>query len=180
VTVKLADDAEARPPTPSGVRRVFRKESPWSHLFGTAYETIRSQRALLFGLIALAVFVLFLVGYAVGGGFSSDQAAPAATGDYFITVEQASDLRQQAIDLQEARSQLSIVEGEAAYLRNQNDALSGDLETLQSSLNAAQVEMSIIVGIYEECMARLYPAECVAAARPRAESFLGELFATRP
>lgn len=180
VAVNLAEQPDSKTPAQSGVRRVFRKESPWSHLFGTAIEQIRSQKAVLVGLLAVSVFLLVLIGFAIGGGFSNDEAASTTAGDYFITVEQADQLRQQATELQETKSQLAIVEGEAAYLRSEAAALSGDIESLQQSFNGVQVEMSIIVGIYEECMARLYPAECVAAARPRAEEFLAELFASTP
>lgn len=37
----------------------------------------------------------------------------------FISAEQADLLRQQSIDLQEARSSLAIAEGETAFLRSQ-------------------------------------------------------------
>jgi hypothetical protein len=180
MAMNLADEPDPAP-SPQSVRSVFRKETSWSHRIGTVYEQVTSQKALLAGLAALAVLLLLIIGFALGGGFTtSPEAATAATGDYFITVEQADELRAQATELQEAKSQLAIVEGEAAYLVSQTESLTGDLEALQSSFNATQVEMSIIVGIFEECMARLYPAECVAAARPRAEAFLAELFAATP
>ena len=179
--MNLAEESEPRPDPRTDVHRVFRRESPWTHLFGSAYEQIRSQKAFLIGGAALVVLLLLIIGYGLGGGFTADAAsATAQSGELFITAEQADQLRSQATELQETKSRLAIVEGEAAYLRSENDSLTDDLEGLQSSFNSAQVEMSIIVGIYEECMARLYPAECVAAARPRAEAFLEELFAATP
>lgn len=175
----LVEEKESR-----SVQTVFRKKSQLSRYLALLVFRVRTQRNLQIVAISVVALIVLVVGYAIGGGFSSSsEAAPAeptATGDYFITSEQAGLLREQSIDLQEAQSQLAITEGEAAFLRSQNLSLSDDVETLQRSFNRIQVEMGIIIGVYEECMDRLYPAECVAAARPKADAFLAELYAETP
>lgn len=178
----LVEEKEAQS---ASVQSVFRRKSQLSRYFALIAFRIRTQRNLQIVLVVVVALLVLVFGYAVGGGFGSSsdsaaQAEPTPAGDYFITAEQAAVLRQQTVDLQEARSQLTITEGEAAYLRAQNVSLADDVETLRTSLNRVQVEMSIIVGIYEECMDRLYPAECIAAARPRADAFLAELYAETP
>jgi hypothetical protein len=175
----LVEEKEKRP-----VQSVFRKKSQLSRYFALMAFRVRTQRNLQIVLIVVVALLVLVVGYAIGGGFSSSSedapAEPTAAGDYFITAEQANVLRAQSIDLQEAQSRLAITEGEAAFLRSQNLSLSDHVETLQRSFNRVQVEMGIIVGIYEECMDRLYPAECVATARPQADAFLAELYAEGP
>ena len=58
--------------------------------------------------------------------------------------------------------------------------LSADTETLRRTSNETQVELGIIVTMYEECLDRLYPVECIDNARPAAEAFLAELYAEQP
>lgn len=168
------DETEAK----AGVREVFRKESPGMRTVSKGYAQVRAKPPLLIGIVLIGVLIVFLLGLALGG--EPDDVATAGTGDLFITVEQADQLRLQSEELQQTRSRLTIAEGEAAYLRSQVAGLTGDVEVLQSSFNEAQIEMGIIVAIYEECMARLYPVACVASARPRADAFLAELYATSP
>jgi hypothetical protein len=67
-------------------------------------------------------------------------------------------------------SSLAIAEGEAAFLRSRMAAFSDDADGLRRSFNEAQAELGIIVGMYEECPERLYPTECIEAARPAAET----------
>ena len=173
---KLLDEKESRP-----VQSVFRRKSQLTRSMALMAFRVRTQRNLQIVLIVVVALVVLVLGYAIGGGFASSSeqvpSEPTVAGDYFITAEQADLLRQQAIELQEARSQLAITSGEAAFLKSQNVAISDDVEELRRSLNQIQVEMGVIVGIYEECMDRLYPAECVAAARPQADAFLADLYA---
>ena len=75
---------------------------------------------------------------------------------------------------------MAIAEGEAAFLRSQITAISDEADALRLSFNEAQVELGIIVTIYEECLDRLYPAACIEAARPAADAFLAEFYATNP
>lgn len=178
MAVDLVPEEEPTTPSPqSGMRRVFRKETPWSHRLGAAVEQVRSQRVLLLVVTLVCVGMLLLVGYALGGGFDDPTAQ---TGDQFITSEQAAEMRSREGELRDTAGRLAVAEGEAAFLRDEAEAAATEIDELQSALNAARVEMSVLVGIYEECMGRLYPADCIAEVRPRAEAFLTELFGTRP
>jgi hypothetical protein len=59
-------------------------------------------------------------------------------------------------------------------------ALTDQSGRLQSSLNEARLETQIFIGIYEECLSQLYPAQCIAEARPSADAFLAELYPDTP
>ncbi len=161
----------------TAVQAIFRDRSHFARIV----ESIsRSDRLLLIALVAIAVVVVWVMGYALGGGFSPSETAAGITSGEVFVAEQAEELRQQSIDLQETQSSLAVAEGEAAFLRSQVAALSDDAAWLQGSLNEARIEMTIIIGIYEECLERLYPAECIESARPAAEAFLAELYAENP
>jgi len=140
----------------------------------------RSDGLLLIALVAIAVVVVWVMGYAIGGGFSPSETEAGITSREVFGNAQAEQLRQQAIDLQETRTELAVADGEAAFFRSQVAAISEDVERLQGSLNEARIEMTIIIGIYEECLDRLYPVECIESARPAAEAFLAELYAEKP
>ncbi len=165
----------------TSVQAIFRERSQLMRTIETILGHVRTRRPLQIALIAAAVLVVLATGYAIGGGFSANEAAVVTpSGDVFITTEQADLLRQQTIDLQEARSMLAIAEGEAAFLRSQMTMFSDEADALRRSFNEAQLELGIIVSIYEECLDRLYPAECVESARPAAETFLAELYTEKP
>ena len=164
-------------PSTTGVEAIFRDRTQFERIVEQIFEQSGAHRWMLLALLAAGVFVVWLTGFAIGGGFSSSDANPA--GDVFIG-EQTELLRLQSIDLQETRTRLAVAEGEAAFLRTQVTALADDAERLQGSLNESELEMSIIIGIYEECLSRLYPAECIASARPVAESFLAEFYEGSP
>jgi hypothetical protein len=164
-------------PSTTQVEAIFRHRTQFERFVEQLFEQSGTHRWMLLALLAAGVFVVWVTGFAIGGGFSSSDANPA--GDVFIA-EQVELLRLQSVDLQETRTRLAVAEGEAAFLRTQVTALSRDAERLQGSLNETELEMSIIVGVYEECLGRLYPAECIASARPAAESFLAEFYAETP
>ena len=166
----------------TSAQAIFRERSQFLRTIEPILGHIRGQRYLVVALIAAGVLVVLTMGYAIGGGFSATETASIAppSGDVFITTEQADLLRQQSVDLQEARSSLAIAEGESAFLRSQIATLSDDTETLRRSFNETQVELVIIVGIYEECLKRLYPVACIEDARPVADAFLAELYAETP
>ncbi len=174
-TVRLEDTST------TSVEAIFRERSQLMRTIEPIFGHVRTRRPLQIALIAAAVLVVLATGYAIGGGFSANEAAVVTpSGDVFITTEQADLLRQQTIDLQEARSMLAIAEGEAAFLRSQMTMFSDEADALRRSFNEAQLELGIIVSIYEECLDRLYPAECVESARPAAEAFLAELYTEKP
>ena len=161
----------------TSVQAIFRDRSHFARIVGPISS---NHRLLLIALIATGVVVVWVMGYAIGGGFSPSETAGGITsGDVFIT-EQAEQLRQQSIDLRETRGSLVVADGEAAFLRSQVAALSEDADRLQRSLNEARIEMTLIIGVYKECLDRLYPAECIESARPAAEAFLAELYAENP
>jgi hypothetical protein len=165
-------------PSTTRVQAIFRDRSQFDRIAEPFYEQVGAHRALAIALVAAAVIVVWFLGYAIGRS-SPGETAGNASQDVVIA-EQTDLLQQQSIDLQNTRSSLAVAEGEAAFLRSQVSALSGDAERLQGSLNQVRIEMSIIVGIYEECLDRLYPAECIEQARPAADSFLAELYAEAP
>ncbi len=174
-TDRLEDTSSA------SVQAIFRERSPFAQVVELAHQRVRAQRPLQIALIAAAVLVVLAIGYVIGGGFSSSEvAAETPPGEVFITSERADLLRQQSIDLREARSRLAIAEGEAAFLRSQLTVFADEADALRLSFNEAQLELGIIVTIYEDCLDRLYPAECVEAARPAADAFLAELYAGNP
>lgn len=168
-----------QPDTDHNVRGLFQSRPAWTHRVVEGYEELRNRKGFYTAAIAIGLVLVLLIGFTVGGGFAGD-AESAATGDSFITIDQAQELRQQAIDLRETESRLAISEGEAAFLRTQVDDLSQDVDVLQSSLDAAQLEMNIVVSIYEECFQRVHPADCVSAARSRADEVLAELYPAAP
>ena len=140
----------------------------------------RSDGLLLIALVAIAVVVVWVMGFAIGGGFSSSETEAGITSGEVFADAQAEQVRLQSLDLQETRTELAVADGEAAFFRSQVAAISEDVERLQGSLNEARIEMTIIIGIYEECLDRLYPVECIELARPAAEAFLAELYAGSP
>ncbi len=161
----------------TAVQAIFRDRSQFARIV----ESIsRTDRLLLIARVATAAVVVGVMGYALGGGFSPSETAAGITSGEVFAAEQAEELRQQSIDLQETRGSLAVAEGEAAFLRSQVAALSEDTAWLQGSLNEARIEMTIIIGIYEECLDRLYPVECIELARPAAEAFLAELYPGSP
>jgi len=164
-------------PDTAEVEAIFRDKTQFTRIVGQVYEASDTHLWTLFGLITAALFVVWLAGFAIGGGFSASEADPSA--EAFVA-EQTELIRQQSIELQETRSRLAVAEGQTAFLRSQVTGLTEDAERLQGSLNEARLEMSIIIGIYEECLNRLYAAECIAAARPAAEAFIDEFFAETP
>lgn len=158
------------------VRSVFRHDSPLARLL----EARSPQAQIVLLATAVAMFgVVFLLGFAVGGGFSESATAPA-NGGLFITTDQAALYQQQTGELTGLQDQLDVAQGETAFYRSQLTFLEEDAANLRSALNEARLEMSIIVGIYEECVDRLYPLQCIEAARPEAESFLAELYDETP
>jgi len=159
-------------PSTTAVEAIFRDRTPVERIV----EQLYGRRAMLFGLLAAAVFVVWIIGYVMGGEFAPEADA---AGQAFMA-EQAELSSQQSADLQDTRSSLAVAEGEGAFLRSQVSALSEDAERLQAALNESRLEMSILIGIYEECLSRLYPAECIASARPAAEEFLAEFYAETP
>lgn len=157
-------------------RNDFRNDSPLTRL--VAARSPQAQIVLL--LIAVAMFgLIFLLGFAVGGGLSESATTPA-DGGLFITTDQASQYQQQAGELESMQDQLDVAQGETAFYRSQLSFLEEDTANLRSALNEARLKMSIIVGIYEECVDRLYPLECIGAAKPEAEGFLAELYDEAP
>jgi len=166
----------------TSVQAIFRERSQFLRTVEPILGHLRTRRPLQVALIAAAMLVVLVMGYAIGGGFSARETASDAppSGDVFITTEQADLLHRQSIDLQETRSNLAIAEGEVAFLRSQMATLSADTETLRRTSNETQVELGIIVTMYEECLDRLYPVECIDNARPAAEAFLAELYAEQP
>lgn len=158
------------------VRSVFRHDSAMARMMEA--RSLQAQIMLL--AAALAMFgVVFLLGFAVGGGFSESATAPA-NGGLFITTDQAAQFEQRASEMEGLQDQLEVAEGEAAFYRSQLTFLEEDAAGLRSGLNEARLEMSIIVGVYEECVDRLYPRQCIEAARPEAEAFLAELYDEAP
>ncbi len=161
----------------ASVQAMFRDRANFARFVEPIY---RSDGLLLLALVAIAVVVVWVMGFAIGGGFSSSETEAGVTsGEVFVNA-QAEQARQQSIDLQETRTELAVADGEAAFLRSQVAAISEDVERLQGSLNEARIEMTIIIGIYEECLDRLYPVQCIESARPAAEAFLAELYAETP
>jgi hypothetical protein len=154
------------------VRSVFRHDSLLTRLI----EARSPQGQLLVLLTAVAMFiVVFVFGFALGGGFSPSATAPA-NGGLYITTDQAARYDQQTAELDDLRSQLDVAQGETAFYHSQLTFLQEDEASLRSALNEARLEMTIIVGIYEECVDRLYPLECIESARPEAEAFLADLY----
>jgi hypothetical protein len=158
------------------VRSVFRNELPLPRLL--AARSPQAQIVLL--LAAVATFgVIFFLGFAVGGGLSGSETMPV-DGGLFITTDQALQYQQQAGELEGLQGELDMAQGETAFYRSQLSFLEDDTANLRSALNEARLKMSIIVGVYEECVDRLYPLECIEAAKPQAESFLAELYDGTP
>lgn len=164
-------------PDTTAVEAIFRDKTQLTRFVEHVYEASDTHLWTLFGLITAALVVVWVSGFAIGGGFSASEANPA--GDAFAA-EQTELIRQQSVELQDTRSRLAVAEGQSAFLRTQVTGLTEDGDRLQSSLNEAQLEMSIIIDIYEECLSRLYPAECIEAARPDAEAFLADFYAEKP
>ena len=156
------------------VRDLFRRETVGGQLLGIL-QGLRSLPPMTLGLGLVVAFLLFLVGFAVGGGFESS-AATAESGGFFITEAQAEERLTEIAELAETQSQLAIAGGESAFLRSQVSALTTDVQSLQRAVDRARVEMGIIVAIYEECLQQRHPTDCVDAARPRAEEFIGQLY----
>lgn len=165
---------------PEEVRSVFRTESAGERFLDEAVFLIQNERPLQIGLgLTLAILVL-LIGFAVGGGFTAAPAdAVATSGGMFISESQAAQYQQMTSDLREARSQISIMEGQAAFHRTQVETFADDSANLRSSLDESRLELALIVTIYEECVERLYPLECIESARPEADTFLAEFYADR-
>ncbi len=143
-------------PSTAAVQAIFRDRSQVARTLEPLLEQFGAHRALAMALLGAAAALLFLLGFAFGGGFSDD--APGAPSQGVFVDEQTALLEQQSIDLQETRSSLAVALGESAFLRSQVDALTNDAERLQGALNQAQLEMRILIGVYEECLDRLYPA----------------------
>ncbi len=161
----------------ASVHAMFRDRA----IFARFVEPISlSDGLLLIALVAIAVVVVWVMGFAIGGGFSSSETEAGTTSGEVFADAQAEQVRLQSLDLQETRTELAVADGEAAFFRSRVAAISEDVERLQGSLNEARIEMTIIIGIYEECLDRLYPVECFELARPAAESFLAELYAESP
>ncbi len=160
------------------VRSVFDNGSPIAWLIEEGTVRLKTQRPFQFAAAAAVLFAVFMIGFAIGGGFSSSTAANvvADNGGLFISNEQAADYQQQAIDLEDTRGQLTVAEGDAAFQRSQVAALTEDSAQLRSALNQVRLEMDIVVGIYEECLGRLQPLKCIENARSDANDFLAELY----
>ena len=79
----------------TSVQAIFRDRSQF-------FGHLRTRRPLQVALIAAAMLVVLVMGYAIGGGFSARETASDAppSGDVFITTEQADLLHRQSIDLQ--------------------------------------------------------------------------------
>ncbi len=153
-------------------KAIFREEHPFRRAVETAYFRMRSRPSLWAAIMVAGVAAIFAVGFTFGAWV----AAPGATSPLVISPEQAQAFHQQATDLADVEGRLVVAEGQAAFFESQTTALSADLEELKRAVNEARTEMVIIVGIYEECMNRLYPVACVEAARPAADAFLAKLF----
>ena len=165
---------------PDEVRSVFRTESAGKRFLDEAAFSIQNERPVQIGLALTLVILMFLTGLAVGGRFTAEPADAVVTnGGMFISESQAAQYQQMTSDLREARSQISIMEGQAAFHRAQAETLAEDSASLRSSLDESRLELALIVTIYEGCVERLYPLECIESARPEADTFLAEFYADR-
>ena len=59
----------------ASVQAIFRERSQFTQIVELIYQQVRAQRPLQIALIAVAVLVVLVMGYAIGGGFSSSEVA---------------------------------------------------------------------------------------------------------
>lgn len=171
------DEGSPTPASEQNVRNFLIRETSGNHYIRATMERLLDNRKALVVVLAGLAFVVAVTGYLIGRA----SAAPALvdpSGGFFIGEDQAQELRQQATELSESRSRLAIAEGELAFLRTQVSNLTTDSQILQTVADRTQVELGIMIGVYEECLRQPYPAECVEGARLDAEKFIEELYAS--
>ena len=161
------------------VRSVFQSESSVGRFVESRFSKFSTGEIAAAGAI---LALMFVIGFVIGGALSTPEPAEAvpAEGGMFISEAQATEYQQLANKLEETENDVAIAQGESAFHQSQIDALAEDSARMRSAMNQARLEMSIIVSIYEACVERLYPLECIENARPEADAFLAELYAEQP
>jgi hypothetical protein len=157
------------------VRNFLLRETTGKHYVRATMERLLENRSAMVAVLAGFAVVAAMTGYLIGKA-GAEPADLDPSGGYFITEDQAQELREQATELSATKSQLAIAEGELAFLRTQVRSLTTDSQTLQTEADRMQVELGIMIGVYEECLRQPYPAECVEQALPDAETFLANLY----
>jgi phenylpyruvate tautomerase PptA (4-oxalocrotonate tautomerase family) len=138
----------------------------------------RTDRLLRFVVLWSCGIMLFLAGLAIGKiAFSTTtlQTNPA-DGAVVITEAQADDYQQTLLELEQVKSDLAISQGTAAFHETQAAKLAEEVSQLHSELSRAQLERNLTVNVYEECVERSHPRECIENAEPELDGFLAELY----
>ena len=161
------------------LRSAFNGDSSARGLFAEAVFLFRTVRSFTIVVVSGIAFVVFIFGIIVGRAAFSTTVVEVVPndGEVIITSAQADEYQQLAMKLEQAQNEVTVTEGEADFHQAQVATLADEVSRLQSRLGEAQLELNLIVSIYEECVDRLYPLECINDARPEAESFLAELYA---
>ncbi len=160
------------------VRLVSQRESTLRGLIEEARFLLRTDRSFRIVVVLGIVLTVFLFGLIVGKAVSAapvEEAAPSL-GGVVITRAQAEEYQHLAMALEQAENDVAVSEGETDFHRAQAAVLADEVTRLQSMLGEAQLELHLIVSIYEECVERLYPMDCIRDARPEADAFLAELY----
>lgn len=143
-----------------------------------AIHLFRTDRLLRFVVFWAGGIMLFLAGMAIGKFAFSTTTVEARPGfaDVVITRAEAEEYRQTAIELERTEGELAISQGAAAFHESQAATLADEVELLHGQLSRAQLERNLTVSIYEECVERAYPRECIKNAEPELDGFLAELY----
>lgn len=160
------------------VRSALRRETTVAGFVDEALFLLRADGWLKAVLMAGLGLMLLLVGVFVGRaafGTTVVEATPGSS-SVVITRSLADEYQHLAMDLEQAEGDLSVSEGIAAFHEAQATLLAEEVSRLSNRLSRTQLERDLIVSIYEECVERLYPLECINNAQPELDGFLAELY----
>lgn len=163
----------------ASVRSAIRRETTLAGFLDETSFLLRADGWLKFVLVSGLGLMMLLIGVFVGRIAFGTTVIETAPSDNSVVISRslADEYQHLAMDLEQAEGDLAVSNGVAAFHEAQAGLLAEEVSRLNSRLSLAQLERDLIVNIYEECVERLYPLECISNAEPELDGFLAELYA---